>query len=114
MSLRYDYAVATTRADDGAVTLSAPAPAGPGSFWDVAGGWAGLARSAVDPETAGRRGRRRGFRAHRPPPLPTRLPDETGHHGQPTWRTAEVHPVRPTASTGSPATRADMLRKKTS
>jgi dihydrolipoamide dehydrogenase len=51
MSLRYDYAVATTRADDGAVTLSAPAPAGPGSFWDVAGGWAGLAQVRVDPET---------------------------------------------------------------
>ena len=51
MSLRYDYAVATTRADDGAVTLSAPAPAGPGSFWDVAGGWAGLAQIRVDPET---------------------------------------------------------------
>ncbi|WP_292392866.1 NAD(P)/FAD-dependent oxidoreductase [Methanoculleus sp. UBA303] len=51
MSLRYDYAFATARADGGCVTLSAPAPAGPGSFWDVAGGWAGLAQVRVDPET---------------------------------------------------------------
>lgn len=48
MSLRYDYAFAT--AGDGGVTLSAPAPAGPGSFWDVTGGWAGLAQVRVDPE----------------------------------------------------------------
>lgn len=47
MSLRYDYAFAAT-GDEG-VTLSAPAPAGPGSFWDVAGGWAGLAQVRVDP-----------------------------------------------------------------
>ncbi|ABN56423.1 MULTISPECIES: dihydrolipoyl dehydrogenase family protein [Methanoculleus] len=49
MSLRYDYAFATT--GDGGVTLSSPAPAGPGSFWDVAGGWAGLAQVRVDPAT---------------------------------------------------------------
>ncbi|MCK9307679.1 MAG: NAD(P)/FAD-dependent oxidoreductase [Methanoculleus sp.] len=48
MSLRYDYAFATV-GTDGGVTLSAPAPAGPGSFWDVAGGWAGLAQVRVDP-----------------------------------------------------------------
>ncbi|PKL62815.1 MAG: NAD(P)/FAD-dependent oxidoreductase [Methanomicrobiales archaeon HGW-Methanomicrobiales-2] len=48
MSLRYDYAFATA-GTDGGVTLSAPAPAGPGSFWDVAGGWAGLAQVRVDP-----------------------------------------------------------------
>jgi dihydrolipoamide dehydrogenase len=48
MSLRYDYAFAAVGADGG-VTLSAPAPAGPGSFWDVAGGWAGLAQVRVDP-----------------------------------------------------------------
>ncbi len=48
MSLRYDYAFATVGAEGG-VTLSAPAPAGPGSFWDVAGGWAGLAQVRVDP-----------------------------------------------------------------
>ncbi len=51
MSLRYDYAFATTGADGEGVTLSAPAPAGPGSFWDVAGGWAGLAQVRIDPET---------------------------------------------------------------
>lgn len=50
MSLRYDYAFATTGADGG-VSFSAPAPAGPGSFWDVAGGWAGLAQIRVDPAT---------------------------------------------------------------
>ncbi|MDV2481465.1 NAD(P)/FAD-dependent oxidoreductase [Methanoculleus sp. Wushi-C6] len=49
MSLRYDYAFATAGA--GGLTLSAPAPAGPGSFWDVAGGWAGVAQIRVDPET---------------------------------------------------------------
>jgi dihydrolipoamide dehydrogenase len=48
MSLRYDYAFAAVGADGG-VTLSAPAPAGPGSFWDVAGGWAGLAQVRIDP-----------------------------------------------------------------
>nr|WP_303715344.1 NAD(P)/FAD-dependent oxidoreductase [Methanoculleus marisnigri] len=48
MSLRYDYAFATV-GTDGGVTLSAPAPAGPGSFWDVAGGWAGLSQIRVDP-----------------------------------------------------------------
>lgn len=51
MSLRYDYAFATAGADEGCVTLSAPAPAGPGSFWDVAGGWAGLAQVRIEPET---------------------------------------------------------------
>ncbi|KLK89140.1 pyridine nucleotide-disulfide oxidoreductase [Methanoculleus sediminis] len=51
MSLRYDYAFAATGDGDGGVTLSAPAPAGPGSFWDVAGGWAGLAQVRVDPAT---------------------------------------------------------------
>lgn len=48
MSLRYDYAFTT--AGDGGVTLSAPAPAGPGSFWDVARGWAGFAQVRVDPD----------------------------------------------------------------
>ncbi|NLB00977.1 MAG: NAD(P)/FAD-dependent oxidoreductase [Methanomicrobiales archaeon] len=48
MSLRYDYAFTTS--GDGGVTLSAPAPAGPGSFWDVARGWAGFAQVRVDPE----------------------------------------------------------------
>ncbi|MCK9298277.1 NAD(P)/FAD-dependent oxidoreductase [Methanoculleus sp. YWC-01] len=51
MSLRYDYAFAATGEGDGGITLSAPAPAGPGSFWDVAGGWAGLAQVRVDPGT---------------------------------------------------------------
>ena len=51
MSLRYDYAFSTAGADGECVTLSAPAPAGPGSFWDVAGGWAGLAQVRVDPKT---------------------------------------------------------------
>ncbi|WOX55178.1 NAD(P)/FAD-dependent oxidoreductase [Methanoculleus palmolei] len=50
LSLRYDYAFASTGADGG-VTLSAPAPAGPGSFWDVTKGWAGLTQIRVDPET---------------------------------------------------------------
>lgn len=50
MSLRYDYAFATA-GPDGGFTLSAPAPAGPGSFWDVAGGFAGLAQVRVDPGT---------------------------------------------------------------
>ena len=50
MSLRYDYAFATA-GTDGGVNLSTPAPAGPGSFWDVAGGWAGLAQIRVDPAT---------------------------------------------------------------
>ncbi|MFA7197973.1 MAG: NAD(P)/FAD-dependent oxidoreductase [Methanoculleus sp.] len=50
MSLRYDYAFATAETDGG-FTLSAPAPAGPGSFWDVAGGFAGFAQVRVDPET---------------------------------------------------------------
>lgn len=50
MSLRYDYAF-TAAGTDGGVTLSAPAPAGPGSFWDVAGGWAGVAQIRVNPET---------------------------------------------------------------
>jgi len=50
VSLRYDYAFAAA-GTDGGVTLSAPAPAGPGSFWDVAGGWAGVAQIRVDPET---------------------------------------------------------------
>lgn len=50
MSLRYDYAFATA-GTDGGFTLSAPAPAGPGSFWDVAGGFAGVAQVRVDPET---------------------------------------------------------------
>ncbi len=52
MSLRYDYAVATTGAgDDGSINLSAPSPAGPGSFWDVAAGWSGVAQIRVDPGT---------------------------------------------------------------
>lgn len=51
VSLRYDYAFATASDGEGFVTLSAPAPAGPGSFWDVAGGWAGLAQVRIDPET---------------------------------------------------------------
>ena len=51
MSLRYDYASAAIAAGDEGITLSAPAPAGPGSFWDVAGGWAGLAQVRVDPAT---------------------------------------------------------------
>ena len=51
VSLRYDYAFATAGADDGGATLSAPAPAGPGSFWDVAGGWTGFAQIRVDPGT---------------------------------------------------------------
>ena len=51
MSLRYDYAFATTGTDDGSVSLSAPSPAGPGSFWDVAGGWSGLAQIRIDPGT---------------------------------------------------------------
>ncbi|HOI57779.1 MULTISPECIES: NAD(P)/FAD-dependent oxidoreductase [unclassified Methanoculleus] len=50
MSLRYDYASATA-GPEGGFTLSAPAPAGPGSFWDVTGGFAGLAQVRVDPET---------------------------------------------------------------
>lgn len=50
MSLRYDYAFATA-GPDGGFTLSAPAPAGPGSFWDVAGGFAGLAQVRGDPGT---------------------------------------------------------------
>lgn len=51
LSLRYDYAFATAGSSDGCVTLSAPAPAGPGSFWDVPGGWAGFAQVRVDPES---------------------------------------------------------------
>jgi dihydrolipoamide dehydrogenase len=51
MSLRYDYAFTAAGSDEGIVTLSAPAPAGPGSFWDVAGGWAGVAQIRVNPET---------------------------------------------------------------
>jgi dihydrolipoamide dehydrogenase len=52
LSLRYDYAVATTgAADDGSINLSAPSPAGPGSFWDVAAGWSGVAQIRVDPGT---------------------------------------------------------------
>ncbi len=51
MSLRYDYAFTAAGADEGTVTLSAPAPAGPGSFWDVAGGWAGVAQIRVNPGT---------------------------------------------------------------
>ena len=52
MTLRYDYTIATAGTDgDDAVTLSAPAPAGPGSFWDVARGWTGLAQVRVDPGT---------------------------------------------------------------
>ena len=52
LSLRYDYAVATTgTADDGSINLSAPSPAGPGSFWDVAAGWSGVAQIRVDPGT---------------------------------------------------------------
>lgn len=49
MSLRYDYAFASTTGGDEGITLSAPAPAGPGSFWDVTGGWAGFAQIQVDP-----------------------------------------------------------------
>lgn len=51
MNLRYDYAIATIGTDDGSVSLSAPAPAGPGSFWDVARGWSGVAQIRVNPET---------------------------------------------------------------
>lgn len=51
VSLRYDYAFAATADGGEGVTLSAPAPAGPGSFWDVSGGWAGLAQVRVDPAT---------------------------------------------------------------
>ena len=52
LSLRYDYAVATTgTADDGSINLSAPSPAGSGSFWDVAAGWSGVAQIRVDPGT---------------------------------------------------------------
>lgn len=51
ISLRYDYAGVTTPTDDGSISLSAPSPAGPGSFWDVAGGWSGVAQIRVDPET---------------------------------------------------------------
>lgn len=52
MSLYYDYAIATTgAADDAGVSLSAPSPAGPGSFWDVARGWSGAVQIKIDPET---------------------------------------------------------------
>jgi len=51
ISLRYDLAFASTDGYDGALTLSAPAPSGSGSFWDAATGWTGLARIQVDPES---------------------------------------------------------------
>jgi len=49
ISLRYDHSFVSTGGEDEALTLSSPAPAGSGSFWDVAGGWTGLARIRVDP-----------------------------------------------------------------
>ncbi len=49
MTLRYDYAITAAGDGDGCAILSAPAPAGPGSFWDVAGGWTGLAQVRVNP-----------------------------------------------------------------
>jgi dihydrolipoamide dehydrogenase len=48
MSLRYDYAHTAMDAEGG-LALTAPAPAGAGSFWDVANGWTGIGQVRVDP-----------------------------------------------------------------
>ncbi len=50
LELGYEFASVSVPGEEG-VTLSSPAPAGPGSFWDVASGWTGMAQIRVDPAT---------------------------------------------------------------
>ncbi|RXE57155.1 pyridine nucleotide-disulfide oxidoreductase [Methanoculleus taiwanensis] len=50
LELGYEFASVSAPGDDG-LALSSPAPAGPGSFWDVASGWTGMAEIRVDPAT---------------------------------------------------------------
>lgn len=51
MSLSNEYAFCTRGGGAAPITLSAPAPAGPGSFWSVPFGATGMAQVRVDPET---------------------------------------------------------------
>ncbi len=50
MELGYEFASVSVDGDDD-LALSAPAPAGPGSFWDVPRGRTGMAQIRVDPGT---------------------------------------------------------------
>ncbi|MDN7025114.1 NAD(P)/FAD-dependent oxidoreductase [Methanoculleus sp. FWC-SCC1] len=50
LELGYEFAYVSVDGDDD-LALSSPAPAGPGSFWDVPRSWTGMAQIRVDPET---------------------------------------------------------------